>query len=85
MIAELVLQCADCGGSKSTDKTIRCWDCSMIEKKLRWNGLAVIKAKEILRKRKQGASMTSIALEMGVSRQRVYQIVGRAGMSVKDE
>jgi DNA-directed RNA polymerase specialized sigma subunit len=79
---DTIMNCADCGGKKSTLKTIRCWDCSLVQKKsLRQKG-NLVRADAILAKRAAGMKMTEIAAELGVSRQRVYQVLDKAGKKV---
>ena len=76
-------RCLDCGGQKSTEKTLRCWDCALKEKKSTWRSKASARADAIMSKRNAGMTMVEIASELGVSRQRVYQVINAAGRSVK--
>jgi hypothetical protein len=71
-------QCIDCGASKSTAKTVRCWDCALRVKRSNWKLKVAVRANEILAKRNAGMRMTEIAAEYGISRQRVYQIIDQA-------
>ena len=76
-------RCLDCGGPKSTEFSVRCWDCALKAKKSNWRNQASLRAKEILSKRDAGMTMVEIAKEMGISRQRVYQVVEAAGLSAR--
>ena len=76
-------QCLDCGAQKSTQETVRCWDCSLKAKKANWRSEASRRAQEILSKRDAGMTMVEIARELGISRQRVYQVVEAAGLSAR--
>jgi ribosomal protein L37AE/L43A len=76
-------QCLDCDAQKSTQETVRCWDCSLKAKKANWQSEASRRAKEILGKRDAGMTMVEIARELGISRQRAYQVVESAGLSAR--
>lgn len=76
-------QCPDCDGQKSTEKTIRCWDCALKLKKSAWKAASSVRADDILARKNGGMSMVEIARELGVSRQRLYQVVEQAGKTVK--
>lgn len=75
-------RCLDCGGLKSTEKTLRCWDCALKVKRSNWEKASSIRADNILHLRAHGHSMTDIARQLGVSRQRLYQVIESAGKSV---
>lgn len=77
------LRCLDCGGPKSTERCIRCWDCALKSKKSNWRDAALIRANDILSKRDAGMTMVEIAAALGVSRQRVYQVVEAAGLNAR--
>jgi len=76
-------RCRDCGGPTSTETTIRCWDCALKSKKSNWHSAALIRAKDIMAKRDAGMTMVEIAATLGVSRQRVYQMVEIAGLKAR--
>jgi DNA-directed RNA polymerase subunit RPC12/RpoP len=76
--------CVDCGGPKSTEKTIRCWDCSLLVKHKNWQQDKEHRATQIMNERKNGMTMVEIAAKLGISRQRVYQIVHSAGLKVSE-
>ena len=77
------LRCLDCGGQKSTELSIRCWDCALKNKKSNWRSAALIRASDIMSKRDAGMTMVEIAATLGVSRQRVYQVVEAAGLKAR--
>ena len=76
-------QCLDCGSPTSTEKTVRCWDCSLKVKKANWRNSAATRVNEIMSKRDAGMTMVEIAADLGISRQRVYQLVAAAGRTVR--
>lgn len=76
-------RCFDCGGAKSTEQSVRCWDCALLKKKENWREAVSIRAKEIVVKRDAGMTMVEISLSLGVSRQRVYQILNQAGIDAR--
>lgn len=76
-------RCLDCGGPKSTESSIRCWDCALKNKKATWRNTALVRANDILSKRDSGMTMVEIAALLGVSRQRVYQVVEAAGLKAR--
>jgi DNA-directed RNA polymerase sigma subunit (sigma70/sigma32) len=76
-------RCLDCGGQKSTEKTLRCWDCALKQKKASWRNATAARADEIMGKRNAGMTMVEIANDLGISRQRVYQVVNAAGRTVR--
>lgn len=77
------LRCLDCGGPKSTERCIRCWDCALKQKKASWRNAAAARADQIIGKRNSGMTMVEIANDLGISRQRVYQVVNAAGRTVR--
>jgi hypothetical protein len=79
------VRCLDCGGPKSTEFSVRCWDCALLEKRSRWHSSAVDRAGKILDARARGMTMIEIAREFGVSRQRVYQIVDASGLPLTNK
>jgi hypothetical protein len=78
-------RCPDCGGQKSTEKTVRCWDCAMVAKNSKWQKNRADRATAILKDREAGMSMVDIAAKNGVSRQRAYQIVGASGLPLTNK
>jgi DNA-directed RNA polymerase sigma subunit (sigma70/sigma32) len=76
-------RCPDCGGQKSTEKTLRCWDCALKQKKSAWHNEASARADAIMGKRNAGMTMVEIASELGISRQRVYQVISAAGRTIR--
>jgi hypothetical protein len=78
-------RCLDCGGPKSTEQCVRCWDCALLAKKSQWRSSALDRAGKILDARAKGMAMIEIAREFGVSRQRVYQIVEGSGLSLTNK
>ena len=75
-------RCLDCGGLKSTEKTLRCWDCALKVKRATWEKSSSLRASEILELRAKGHTMTDVARQLGVSRQRLYQVIENAGKTV---
>lgn len=84
-VKQSVFRCIDCGGPKSTESSVRCWDCALVEKKSRWRSSSVERAEKILDARSRGMTMIEVAREFGVSRQRVYQIVEASGLPLADK
>lgn len=84
-VKQSVFRCIDCGGQKSTEGSVRCWDCALLEKRSRWHASSVERAGKILDARAKGMTMIEIAREFGVSRQRVYQIVEASGLSLTNK
>jgi hypothetical protein len=84
-VKQSVFRCIDCGGPKSTEVSVRCWDCALIEKKSRWHSASVERARKILDARARGMNMAEIARDFGVSRQRVYQIVDASGLPLTNK
>lgn len=70
--------CVDCGAATSTKSTLRCWPCSReylsgIHAAPFWERIAKIRELS-----SGGRTITSIAKELGISRNRVYQLLERA-------
>jgi len=84
-VKQSVFRCIDCGGPKSTEVSVRCWDCALIEKRGRWHLSRVERAGKILDARAGGMTMAEIARKFGVSRQRVYQIVDVSGLPLTNK
>lgn len=68
-------KCADCGAAVTNKNTVRCQNCYFASVRRDHAKNRGVRAEAILAKRRGGASIISIAKEMGVSRIRVYQIL----------
>lgn len=55
----------------------------MKQKKSAWRAASSLRAADILARKDSGMSMVEIAIELGVSRQRLYQVVEQAGKTVR--
>ena len=68
-------KCVSCGGDVTNKATLRCQNCYFTEVRKTHADNRSVRAEAILAKKKTGASIISIAKELGVSRIRVYQIL----------
>jgi hypothetical protein len=68
-------KCVSCGGDVTNRMTLRCQPCYFKQVRETHAGNRGVRAEGIIEKRKAGASVISIAKEMGISRIRIYQIL----------
>lgn len=68
-------KCVVCGGDVTNTATLRCQPCYFKQVREAHAKNRLSRAEGILAKRNAGASIISIAKEMGISRIRVYQIL----------
>lgn len=68
-------KCVSCGGDVTNKATLRCQNCYFTQVRKSHAENRSARGESILAKKKSGASIISIAKEMGVSRIRVYQIL----------
>lgn len=69
--------CVMCGKELASDDAARCWWCNHKHRSTSAKKSLTIRASEITALKASGMTMVDIARKLGISRQRVYQILGR--------
>jgi DNA-binding CsgD family transcriptional regulator len=69
--------CVNCGKEVISPDAIRCWWCNHSHRSARAAVSLDVRAKEIVSLKDSGMTMVDISRKLGISRQRVYQILGK--------
>lgn len=69
--------CVNCGKQVTSPEAARCWWCNHKHRSTSALASLEVRASEIQALKDSGMTMVDIAGKLGVSRQRLYQILGR--------
>jgi len=69
--------CVNCGKQVTSPEAARCWWCNHKHRSTSALASLEIRASEIQGLKDSGMTMVDIARKLGISRQRVYQILGK--------
>lgn len=72
-----VVNCVNCGKQVISPDAVRCWWCNHAHRSASAKASLEVRANEILALKDSGMTMVDIARKLGISRQRVYQILGK--------
>lgn len=72
-----VVNCVNCGKQVISPDAVRCWWCNHAHRSATAKAALEVRATEILDLKDSGMTMVDIARKLGISRQRVYQILGK--------
>lgn len=71
------MQCVMCGKEVVSAVAVRCWWCNHKHRSSSAAATLEVRAQEILGLKRSGMTIVDIARKLGISRQRVYQILGK--------
>lgn len=72
------MKCLMCGKEVVSESAVRCWWCNHKHRSSSANASLAVRAGEIRKMKESGMTMVDIASKLGISRQRAYQILGKA-------